>query len=60
MQAVWSGTSFESVLNLDWPDGQVVAVVVPAVDLADAEARGAKRRANLSRAVVDALPDAAG
>ncbi|MCT9081073.1 septum formation family protein, partial [Streptomyces fulvoviolaceus] len=66
VQAVWSGTPFKSAPNLgvvdcadDWPDGQVVAVDT-ATDFADARAEGAKRCANLSRAVVDALPDAAG
>jgi hypothetical protein len=66
VQAVWSGTPFRSAPNLgvvdcadDWPDGQVVAVDT-AADFADARAQGAKRCANLSRAVVDALPDAAG
>jgi len=66
VQAVWSGTPFRSAPNLgvvdcadDWPDGQVVAVDT-AADFAEAEARGAKRCASLSRAVVDALPDAAG
>ncbi|MDQ0908766.1 hypothetical protein QFZ22_004751 [Streptomyces canus] len=66
VQAVWSGTPFKSAPNLgvvdcadDWPDGQVVAVDT-AADFADAKAQGAKRCANLSRAVVDALPDAAG
>ncbi|WP_406168913.1 protein kinase [Streptomyces canus] len=66
VQAVWSGTPFKSAPNLgvvdcadDWPDGQVVAVDT-ATDLADAKAQGAKRCANLSRALVDALPDAAG
>ncbi|WP_405471296.1 protein kinase domain-containing protein [Streptomyces canus] len=66
VQAVWSGTPFKSAPNLgvvdcadDWPDGQVVAVDT-ATDFADAKAQGAKRCANLSRAVVDALPDAAG
>ncbi|WP_329246151.1 protein kinase domain-containing protein [Streptomyces canus] len=66
VQAVWSGTPFKSAPNLgvvdcadDWPDGQVVAVDT-ATDFADARAQGAKRCSNLSRAVVDALPDAAG
>ena len=66
VQAVWSGTPFESVPNLgvvdcaeDWPDGQVVAVDT-ATDYADARDRGAQRCADQSRAVVDALPDAAG
>lgn len=66
VQAVWSGTPFRSAPNLgvvdcadDWPDGQVVAVDT-AGDFADAKARGAERCANLSRPVVDALPDAAG
>lgn len=66
VQAVWSGTPFRSAPNLgvvdcadDWPDGQVVAVDT-ATDFADAKAQGAKRCAGLSRAVVDALPDAAG
>lgn len=66
VQAVWTGTAFKSAPNLgvvdcaeDWPDGQVVAVDT-ATDHADATAEGAKRCANLSRAVVDALPDAAG
>ncbi|WP_329229768.1 serine/threonine-protein kinase [Streptomyces canus] len=66
VQAVWSGTPFKSAPNLgvvdcadDWPDGQVVAVDT-AADFADATAQGAKRCADLSRAVVDALPDAAG
>ncbi|MFF0080263.1 protein kinase [Streptomyces canus] len=66
VQAVWSGTPFKSAPNLgvvdcadDWPDGQVVAVDT-ATDFADAKAQGAKRCADLSRAVVDALPDAAG
>jgi hypothetical protein len=66
VQAVWSGTPFRSAPNLgvvdcadDWPDGQVVAVDT-ATDFADARAQGAKRCANLTRAVVDALPDAAG
>ncbi|KUN62227.1 serine/threonine protein kinase [Streptomyces canus] len=66
VQAVWSGTPFKSAPNLgvvdcadDWPDGQVVAVDA-ATDFADAKAQGAKRCADLSRAVVDALPDAAG
>ncbi|KQW10102.1 serine/threonine-protein kinase [Streptomyces sp. Root369] len=66
VQAVWSGTPFKSAPNLgvvdcadDWPDGQVVAVDT-ATDFADARAQGAKRCADLSRAVVDALPDAAG
>ncbi|MFJ6389580.1 protein kinase [Streptomyces sp. NPDC091972] len=66
VQAVWSGTPFASAPNLgvvdcadDWPDGQVVAVDT-AADFADARARGAKRCADLSRPVVDALPDAAG
>ena len=66
VQAVWSGTPFKSAPNLgvvdcadDWPDGQVVAVDT-ATDFADAKAQGAKRCANLSRPVVDALPDAAG
>ncbi|MEU6352925.1 protein kinase [Streptomyces sp. NPDC047072] len=66
VQAVWSGTPFRSAPNLgvvdcadDYPDGQVVAVDT-ATDFADARAQGAKRCANLSRPVVDALPDAAG
>ncbi|MET9454701.1 protein kinase [Streptomyces canus] len=66
VQAVWSGTPFKSAPNLgvvdcadDWPDGQVVAVDT-ATDFADAKTQGAKRCADLSRAVVDALPDAAG
>ncbi|MES5819623.1 serine/threonine-protein kinase [Streptomyces sp. RG80] len=66
VQAVWSGTPFKSVPNLgkvscseDWPDGQVVAVDT-ATDAADAAAEGAGRCANQTRAVVDALPDAAG
>ncbi|NEB00653.1 serine/threonine-protein kinase [Streptomyces sp. SID13726] len=66
VQAVWSGTAFRSAPNLgvvdcadDWPDGQVVAVDT-AADFADAKARGAKRCADQSRAVVAALPDAAG
>lgn len=66
VQAVWSGTPFRSAPNLgvvdcadDWPDGQVVAVDT-ATGFADAEARGAERCADLSRPVVDALPDAAG
>jgi len=66
VQAVWSGTPFRSAPNLgvvdcadDWPDGQVVAVDT-ATGFADAKARGAERCANLSRPVVDALPDAAG
>lgn len=66
VQAVWSGTPFRSAPNLgvvdcadDWPDGQVVAVDT-AADFADAKAQGAKRCANLSRTVVDALPDADG
>ncbi|MFF4059166.1 protein kinase [Streptomyces sp. NPDC001668] len=66
VQAVWSGAPFRSAPNLgvvdcadDWPDGQVVAVDT-AGDFAEARAQGAKRCANLSRAVVDALPDAAG
>ncbi|MCX5332490.1 serine/threonine-protein kinase [Streptomyces sp. NBC_00140] len=66
VQAVWSGTPFKSVPNLgkvscteDWPDGQVVAVDT-ATDAADAAAEGAERCANQTRAVVDALPDAAG
>ena len=66
VQAVWSGTAFKSAPNLgvvdcadDWPDGQVVAVDT-ATDFTDARAQGAKRCANQSRAVVDALPDAAG
>ncbi|MEU9173063.1 protein kinase [Streptomyces sp. NPDC048420] len=66
VQAVWSGTPFRSAPNLgvvdcadDWPDGQVVAVDT-ATDFADAKAEGAKRCADLSRPVVNALPDAAG
>ncbi|MEU6373330.1 protein kinase [Streptomyces sp. NPDC046909] len=66
VQAVWSGTPFKSAPNLgkvscsdDWPDGQVVAVDT-ATDYADAAAEGAKRCENQTRAVVDALPDAAG
>lgn len=66
VQAVWSGTPFKSVPNLgkvscseDWPDGQVVAVDT-ATDAADAAAEGAERCASQTRAVVDALPDAAG
>jgi hypothetical protein len=66
VKAVWSGTPFESAPNLgvvdcanDWPDGQVVAVDT-ATDYADARARGARRCESQSRAVVDALPDAAG
>ncbi|ANS66924.1 serine/threonine protein kinase [Streptomyces lincolnensis] len=66
VQAVWSGTPFRSVPNLgvvdcadDWPDGQVVAVDT-AIDHADARAEGAKRCANQSRTIVEALPDAAG
>lgn len=66
VQAVWSGTPFKSAPNLgvvdcadDWPDGQVVAVDT-ATDHVDARAEGAKRCANLSRSVVEALPDAAG
>ncbi|MEU0028961.1 hypothetical protein [Streptomyces sp. NPDC006335] len=55
VQAVWAGTPCKSVPNVDGPDGQVVAA-----DLDDAKARGAKPCASLSRAVVDALPDAAG
>jgi hypothetical protein len=65
VRAVWSGTPFRSVPNLgvvdcagDWPDGQVVAVDT-AADYADARDRGAQRCADLSRAVVGALPDAA-
>ncbi|MFF7281616.1 protein kinase [Streptomyces griseorubiginosus] len=66
VQAVWSGAPFRSAPNLgvvdcadDWPDGQVVAVDT-ATGFADAKARGAERCADLSRPVVDALPDAAG
>ncbi|MGW0335621.1 protein kinase domain-containing protein [Streptomyces sp. NPDC003011] len=66
VQAVWSGTPFASEPNLgvvdcadDWPDGQVVAVHT-ATDHADARAQGAQRCANQSKAIVDALPDAAG
>jgi hypothetical protein len=66
VRAVWSGTPFTSEPNLgvvdcadDWPDGQVVAVDT-ATEYADARAQGPKRCANQSRAVVGALPDAAG
>jgi hypothetical protein len=66
VQVVWSGAPFKSVPNLgkvscsqDWPDGQVVAVDT-ATDAADAAAEGAERCADQTRAVVDALPDAAG
>lgn len=66
VKAVWSGVPFRSVPNLgvvdcaeDWPDGQVVAVDT-ATDFADARAQGAQRCAAQSRAVVAALPDAAG
>jgi hypothetical protein len=66
VKAVWSGTPFASAPNLgvvdcanDWPDGQVVAVDT-ATDFADASAQGARRCESQSRAVVDALPDAAG
>ncbi|KUN23978.1 serine/threonine protein kinase [Streptomyces antibioticus] len=65
VQAVWSGTPFKSEPNLgvvdcaeDWPDGQVVAVDT-ATDYADARAEGGRRCENQTRAVVDALPDAA-
>ncbi|MEV5312917.1 protein kinase [Streptomyces sp. NPDC052610] len=66
VKAVWSGTPFESAPNLgvvdcadDWPDGQVVAVDT-AADHADARANGARRCADQTRSVVDALPDAGG
>ncbi|MFD5715713.1 protein kinase [Streptomyces pharetrae] len=66
VKAVWTGTPFESPPNLglvdcadDWPDGQVVAVDT-AEDHADARANGARRCADQTRAVVDALPDAGG
>ncbi|AWW38385.1 serine/threonine-protein kinase [Streptomyces cadmiisoli] len=64
VQAVWTGTPFKSPPNLgvvdcaeDWPDGQVLSVET-ATDHADAHANGARRCAEQSRAVVDALPDA--
>ncbi|MER6346179.1 protein kinase domain-containing protein [Streptomyces sp. NPDC001595] len=66
VRAVWTGTPFESAPNLgvvdcadDWPDGQVVAVDT-ATDHADARANGARRCADQTRSVVDALPDAGG
>jgi hypothetical protein len=66
VHAVWSGTPFRSEPNLgvvdcadDWPDGQVL-VVDTATDYADARDRGARRCADQTRAVVAALPDAAG
>ncbi|WP_211294877.1 septum formation family protein, partial [Streptomyces glaucescens] len=43
----------------DWPDGQVVAVDT-AEDHADARTNGARRCADQTRAIVDALPDAGG
>ncbi|MFE6178372.1 serine/threonine-protein kinase [Streptomyces sp. NPDC056464] len=65
VQAVWSGTPFESPPNLgvvdcaeDWPDGQVVAVAT-ATDFEDARAEGAGRCEKQSRALATALPDAA-
>ncbi|AIR99680.1 serine/threonine-protein kinase [Streptomyces glaucescens] len=66
VKAVWTGTPFESPPNLgvvdcadDWPDGQVVAVDT-AEDHADARANGARRCADQTRALVEALPDAGG